>query len=253
MIRKAASPERRAAASRAGRLQIGIDVAGAGQDGDETAFAVRRGDRVLDLQRKRGMTPDAIRSHALELLELHREPDDWADDNRPIIVVDRDGSIGAKVYDIFVAYRSRDSRAEAEFRLVGFQGGAPPIGRMKDSYKMNRDLLFAGLVEWLKDGGSIPEDLKLEGELVALRWKLVEGGKSQLEPKSEIRERLGRSPDSADALALSVWGSPSKEAAANRGTATAHAEAPTSGDPNAWAYEDPTIHAGDPNAWAYER
>ena len=63
----------------------------------------------------------------------------------------------------------------------------------------------AGLVEWLKMGGALLPDLRLEAELVSVRWKDVEGGKSALEHKSAIKERLGRSPDRADSLALATY------------------------------------------------
>lgn len=252
VVRAAVSAKKRASANREGRLQIGIDVAGAGQDGDETAFAPRRGDYAEEILRRRGLTPDQILDLALELLAKYRQDYDWGDSAKPVIVVDRDGSVGAKVYDVFKAYRSRNAQNEAEFKLVGFQGGAPPIGRMKDSYRMNRDLLFASLVEWVKDGGTFPDDLKLEGELVALRWLSVEMGKSQLEPKSNMRDRLGRSPDSADALALSVWGE-RRESAVTHAAVTPAATRET-GDANQWAYGAPqATNDADQNEWAYQR
>jgi hypothetical protein len=206
-IKAAQSLERRKLAPKGGRLQLGIDVAGAGLEGDELAFHIRRGDHSLKLVRHRGMTRDEVRDLALELLDAFRHPTDWDEDSRPIVVIDRDGDVGAKAYDTLLAYLQRDHRTEGEFKLVGFQGGQPPENaRMKAAYKMNRDLMFAGLVQWMRDGGCLPEDdPKLEGDLLAIHWMPVEGGKSQLEPKSEVRKRLGRSPDSADAVALSVW------------------------------------------------
>jgi hypothetical protein len=47
----------------------------------------------------------------------------------------------------------------------------------------------------------LPPDPELEQELVAVKWKMTTTG-VQLEPKDEIRKRLGRSPNKADAVVL---------------------------------------------------
>jgi hypothetical protein len=202
----ASAAERYEAADASGRLQLGIDVAGEGQEGDETAFTIRRGMRVLEpIHAQRGMSPDEILHHARGILNRHRTREELIEEI-PIVCLDRDGGTGARVFDVFNAYRLRTESTEREFALIGFQGGQPPKGRMGERYRWNRDLAFAGLVEWLKMGGSFPPDLKLEAELVSIRWRPVEGGRSQLEPKSEVKTRIGgRSPDRADSLALSTY------------------------------------------------
>jgi hypothetical protein len=205
-ITLASSAERYESADASGPLQLGIDVAGEGQQGDESAFCIRRGRKVLDsIEAVRGLTPDAILDRARGLLTRHRTEDDGREGMIPIVCVDRDGGTGARVFDVFNAYRVRDGGTEREFRLIGFQGGQPPKGDMGARYRWNRDLLYAGLLEWVRMGGAFPPDLKLEAELVTVRWRQIEGGRSALEPKSEIKERLGRSPDRADALALATW------------------------------------------------
>ena len=49
---------------------------------------------------------------------------------------------------------------------------------------------------------ALPRDERLWDELVAIRWKTNSAGKIQLEPKDLLRQRLGRSPDRADAVAM---------------------------------------------------
>ncbi len=44
---------------------------------------------------------------------------------------------------------------------------------------------------------SLPHDEELFDELVAIRWRATSSGKSQIEPKEELKNRLGRSPDRA--------------------------------------------------------
>lgn len=203
-IKAACSPDRLASANTEGRLQLGIDVARS-PVGDETSFAPRRGDVVHDLFMKRGMSPEGILGKALDLLALHREPGDVIEENGPIVVLDVDGAEGARALDVFRAYLQRDATTANAFTLVPFRGGAPPLGVMKSRYQMDRDVLYAGLVEWVKRGGCLPLHLKLQGDLLAHRWADRELGKSQLMHKDELRVVLGRSPDAADSVALSTW------------------------------------------------
>lgn len=48
---------------------------------------------------------------------------------------------------------------------------------------------------------AFPRDEELVEELLAIRWR-EQGGKVRIEEKSEIRARIGRSPDKADALSM---------------------------------------------------
>lgn len=51
----------------------------------------------------------------------------------------------------------------------------------------------------------LPDDPELMAELTAPRWE-ISGGKIKIEPKEDIKKRLDRSPDSADAVVLAFWG-----------------------------------------------
>ena len=73
-----------------------------------------------------------------------------------------------------------------------------------EEYALLRDQVWFGLKKWLKDGGAIPSDPKLEAELVAPTYAFDLRGRIKVEPKEKIKERLRRSPDRADALALAV-------------------------------------------------
>jgi hypothetical protein len=52
---------------------------------------------------------------------------------------------------------------------------------------------------------ALPPDDELIGDLTAPRIKYTSSGKIGVEPKDEIRKRLGRSPDSGDALAMAIY------------------------------------------------
>ena len=185
-----------------GRLQVGVDVAGESNQGDETVFCLRRGSLCYGFFAKRSMRPEDIVHEAVRQLSSKRQPSD-REAMKPVVVVDRDGETGAKCWNEFRAYEELHPEA---FELRGFRGSERPKGPLGQIYQLNRDLLYGGLVAWFRDGGAIPCDLMLEAELLEMRWLDNESGKQILIRKDDLRERLKRSPDRADALALSTWG-----------------------------------------------
>lgn len=52
---------------------------------------------------------------------------------------------------------------------------------------------------------AIPPDIKLERELITPRWELTDSGLVQVEKQESIRQRLGRSPDAANAVMLALF------------------------------------------------
>ena len=58
------------------------------------------------------------------------------------------------------------------------------------------------LKEWLEKGGALPPIEGLREELHKVQYKFSKHGRLMLTPKEEIKDKLGRSPDTADALAL---------------------------------------------------
>ncbi|MCD7984142.1 MAG: terminase family protein [Desulfovibrio sp.] len=71
-----------------------------------------------------------------------------------------------------------------------------------DIHANRRMEMWAGLRDWLRAGGSIPDDPALKSDLSTPVYGFDAAGRMLLESKDKIRERLGRSPDLADALAL---------------------------------------------------
>jgi hypothetical protein len=68
-------------------------------------------------------------------------------------------------------------------------------------YRNRRAEMWISMAEWVKGGGALPNIPELVGELIEPTYTFV-GGQFQLEEKDQIKMRLGRSPDLADALAL---------------------------------------------------
>lgn len=70
-----------------------------------------------------------------------------------------------------------------------------------ERYSNKRAEMWFLMSEWVKRGGALPSDPQLARELTAPTYSL-QNGKLLLEPKEQIKKRLGFSPDIADALAL---------------------------------------------------
>lgn len=179
-----------------GRLFVGLDPAGPSGSGDETVFAPRRGLKVLDLQAHRGLNDEAHLVHLLALLIKHKLPRET-----PVVVLDREGSIGSSLLGLLRNYVDDNPGA---FELVSVRASDRAV-RKPQIYDRVRDELCANLEAWLRDGGALPEDVKLAKELHALEWHTQLTGRLKVTPKDEVRKMLGRSPDRYDATTLSVW------------------------------------------------
>lgn len=184
-----------------GTLDLGVDAAGDSGAGDESAFAARRGMKVLELRARSGLTADQHVVEAVGMIGRWKERGDVVR-----VMVDREGEIGAKVYGAFVSYLATFAEDKQPFALVGVRASekAPKFA----PFDRVRDELVGGFVDWMKEGGTIPPDSRLQADLLSFRWlEYTTSGRSKLEDKKKQREVLnGRSPDRGDACALSVFG-----------------------------------------------
>lgn len=74
-----------------------------------------------------------------------------------------------------------------------------------EAYYNKRSEMWFNMAEWIKRGGALPMDAELIKELTAPQYTF-KNGRFILEPKEQIKERLGFSPDKADALCLTfAW------------------------------------------------
>ena len=81
---------------------------------------------------------------------------------------------------------------------VNFGGQAQNPNR----YRNKRTEMWDKLREWLDAGGALPQDTELKSELASPTYSFDAAGRKVLEPKEKLKERGLRSPDKADALAL---------------------------------------------------
>lgn len=157
---------------------LGVDVARFGDDA--TVITARqglwcKGQKVykgLDTMQAADRVIDAIRTH------------------KPAAVFIDVGAMGAGVID-----RLRQLRYQVT--EVNFAGQATD-----ERYANKRAEMYFKLKEWMEGGGAIPDEPTLKSELSVVEYKFTPAGKIILEAKGKIKEKIGKSPDLADSLAL---------------------------------------------------
>lgn len=182
-------------------LVIAVDPSRHGSDG--TGYAIRRGPIVFevgllppgDLMRTTGAVIQLLRDWTSEL-RAGSYCGLWTVPGSYRIVVDEIG-LGSGVLD-----RLRERGYDA----IGFAGSRAAVGADLDKrYANRRAQTFWELRSRLERGLiALPQDDLLWGELVGTRWTVGSDGRTILEPKRRLRRRLKRSPDRADAVAMSL-------------------------------------------------
>lgn len=191
-----------------GRLSVGIDVARYGDD--NTAIYVRRGWRVLGRTVANGYDASRVVGALRELLEEHRGPQDTGG-LRPRVKVDGTGN-GSGVVDLLrVVIRDQVARGmDAEWDVIAVDSACTAIQDTK--YVRTRDELWFGIRDWLKEGGQLPPNMvELEQELVAPVYSFGTLNRFLVESKDDIKKKIRRSPDEADALGLCIYEPPSND------------------------------------------
>lgn len=183
-----------------GRLFIGLDAAGDGGAGDRSVAAARRGRKALGLRSEIGLSADAHVPMVLGMIGEYGDPNDPP----PVVCIDAEGPVGAKVGAALDAHLSTMPRDRQPFLLVRIRASDRAI-RQPLLYDRVRDELWANLREWLRDDGALFEHAKLDRELNAPSFFRDLRGRTKVTDKRALRKMLGRSPDHADAVALSVW------------------------------------------------
>ncbi len=103
------------------------------------------------------------------------------------------GGVGASVED----FMKRSTHAGI-VRPINF--GSAALEPTK--YQNRRAEMYWKMREWVLDGGCLPDDPLLHAELAAPKYWFDNKERRCLEPKEDIKARLGRSPDRADAFVL---------------------------------------------------
>lgn len=158
--------------------RLGVDVARFG--GDRTVLFPRQGLASFHPTVLRSMRTTEIAAHVM----LTKRDWEWE-----MALVDDTGHWGHGVIDNLIAARSP---------ATPVQFHAPAIN---PRYANRRAEMWIEMSEWVKRGGALPNVPELVGELTVPTYSF-KNGKFLIEDKDQIKARLGRSPDLADALAL---------------------------------------------------
>jgi hypothetical protein len=185
--------ERRETAERkAGEQRLGVDVAGMGND--KTVFC-RRYNNFVDAFR--------VYSRSDHMETAGRIKNTLLPHTNDVAFIDTIGE-GSGVYS---RCKELGVRAVSAKFSEGTNGRRDLTGQREFvnmrawCYWAVRDALDPKL------GGdlALPPDDELAQELTATEWEVRSDGKIKLIDKDKIKEAIGRSPDKADAVALSYW------------------------------------------------
>jgi len=159
--------------------RLGVDVARFGDDA--TVIYCRQGLHAGPYLELRGLDTQQVADRvALAMMRTKAE----------LCFIDQTG-IGAGVIDALRRQR---------VPCVGVDSSEKPTAT--DRFYNRRAECWYGMAQWVKGGGSIPaDDTTLADELVCPTYSF-KGGLILIEEKEQIKKRLGKSPDHADALSL---------------------------------------------------
>lgn len=183
-----------------GSLKVGVDVAGMGRDA--TVFCPRKGNFVspLEVYGKSTHMETAGRVKSI----LSRDRDSYA-------IIDTIGE-GAGVLSRL------EEQGESRAFSCKFSETAKGLTDVTEGYEFDnmRAYLFWCVRDWLNPAfnskACLPPDEELSEELIALTYTFKSNGKILIDPKDDVKKKIGRSPDKADSLANTFYPHLSDEA-----------------------------------------
>lgn len=222
-------------------LIIGVDPAGSG--GDRFAVAYRRGDKVLKVQWRNKLEHDEAVAWLARIIDEHK----------PVrMCIDR-GSFGANIVSAL-----RNQNVKYWDIVKGIDFGGKSKAKMSNPNRAGpwnkRAEIWGDMRDWLTEGGCIPDEDDLASDLSAPKEKFRANNDWLLESKVDMKSRGVRSPDLADAVALTfavkeyfdTWSKPKPDNSFEHGRLV-RVESPGSGDNDGFYEHDPL--AGSSTGW----
>lgn len=162
--------------------RLGVDVARFGDD--RTVIFPRQGLAAFRPIVMRQVRTTVIASKIARAEQLWQR----SGSQEVLILIDDTGHWGHGAVDILIT---------AGKPVIPITASAPSSNKR---YKTVRDELHMNLADWVKKGGALPHIPEMIPELTEPTYTF-QGGKFVVEPKDLVKQRLGVSPDYADALA----------------------------------------------------
>ena len=166
---------------------LGVDVARGGED--RSVIALRQGNTIMELRRYAYSDDTMLLANQIDAIQGAHQA--------PVAIVDVIG-VGAGVYD-----RQRErGRPCRPFNSSEATKRTDISGEF--GFANKRSHAWWNLREMLDPQSgcdvALPPDDRLTGDLVAPKWRLMAGGRIQVESKDEIKKRIHRSTDDGDSV-----------------------------------------------------
>ncbi|MEV7389614.1 hypothetical protein [Streptomyces sp. NPDC091215] len=185
-------PERKLAGAELEPVELGVDVGGGG---DETVIRERRGRRAGREWRAHTDRPEKIAPMVVQAIK---------ESGATAVKVD---SIGVG-FGVIGELRNLGNQGLHRANIIGVNVGER--SSQPDKYKNLRAEIWWEIGRGLSERGGWDLSGMENGDTTVAQlleplWEPNAAGQIQVEPKDEIRKRLGRSPDNADALLLAFY------------------------------------------------
>lgn len=157
---------------------LGVDVARFGDDA--TVITARQGLHCMNQHTFRGLDTMEVAERVIGAINQYKPDAVFIDVGAMGAgVIDRLRQLGYDVTEVNFADASADKR-----------------------YANKRAEMYFKIREWMEAGGAVLNEQTLKSELSIVEYKFTPAGKIILEPKEKVKEKIGKSPDTADSLAL---------------------------------------------------
>lgn len=172
---------------------VGMDVASYGDD--RTVLAFREGDHIVDLWSFK--QSDAMESAGYAVLAIQEfMPNEF--------IIDLTGGWGTGIYA-----KLKEQGVHMVCKITPVTFNAKPRFKKYRAFNMRSEMWLV-FQERMREGRvTLPPDPDLLEEMAFIRFKILgDGAEMRIEPKEETKKLLGRSPDKADAAAMSFYETP---------------------------------------------
>ena len=163
--------------------KLGIDLSGFGAD--DNVFIVTDQDGIIEKVKIKVADTFELYNTAKELITRYKIRE---------VSLDCTGGFGNGLYDML--------KQDKSLTVNPINFGSSAIENTK--YANKRAEMYMTAMDKIRNGFYIDDD-DIKNELSYMSYKINGSGKTQLESKSLVKELLGHSPDSADALVLSMY------------------------------------------------
>lgn len=183
-------------------LKMGVDVAGMGRDC--TVFCYRYGHIVRHFKKHNS---GGVADHMEVAGKVVNE---FRHDINSVSMIDTIGE-GAGVYSRLVELGYKDKAFSCKYSEGAKDESERELSDLTGQYSFAnmRAYLFWAVRDWLNpknnQNAMIPPGSGLTEEATEIKWKFQSNGKIIIEPKEDIKKRLGRSTDEFDALANTFY------------------------------------------------